>query len=121
MILCAVPGGSLPKVSSIPYIDKLVHAGLYFILASFLMPLFDLSKNKFLRQTGFLIVLFIVGLYGGFIEIAQEKWFSNRSGDIIDFCSDLAGGLLAIVFYFLIARRFMRLRNFRKIGLFKPL
>jgi len=121
MILCAIPGSSLPKASSIPYIDKIVHAGLYFILSSFLIPVFGNSKNKFIRQTGFLIVLFIVGLYGGFIEIAQEKWFTNRSGDIFDLLSDLAGGILAIGFYYLFLRRLIRLHKFRKTGLFKPL
>jgi hypothetical protein len=35
LILCAIPGNSLPKspLFNIPHFDKFVHAGLYFPLA----------------------------------------------------------------------------------------
>ena len=105
LVLSSIPGNSLPKTPSIPHIDKIVHAGFYFILSSFLLPVFDLSKHRFYRKTGPIIVLLIVSLYGGFIEIAQENWFTNRSGEFLDLLSDLAGGVLAIGFYFLLIKR----------------
>ena len=107
LVLSSIPGNSLPKTPAIPHFDKLVHTGLYFILSSFLIPVLDFAKHKFLHKTGIFIVMSIVGLYGGTIEIAQEQWFVNRSGDINDFYSDLAGGGLGILFYYSFAKRFL--------------
>jgi len=108
-ILSSIPGDSLPAQPKIPHFDKIVHAGLYFLLASFIMPVIDSSGKWFFHKFSFLIVLFISALYGGFIEIAQEHWFINRSGDIKDFISDLAGCILGIAFYYLITKRILKI------------
>ncbi len=108
MVLSSIPGSSLPKSPSIPHFDKIVHAGLYFILASFIMPVLDLSNNILVRKLSIPIVISIVVLYGGFIEIAQDRWFTVRSGDTFDFLSDIAGGLMAIVFYYALTKRLFK-------------
>jgi len=108
MILSSIPGNSLPKSPSIPHFDKLVHAGLYFILASFILPVLDLSKHNIVSKLSIPIVLSIVIIYGGFIEIAQDRWFTVRSGDTFDFLADIAGGVLAIGFYFIFSKKFFK-------------
>ncbi len=107
-VLSSIPGSSLPKSPSIPHFDKMVHAGLYFILALSIMPVMTLSKKQMLIKLAPLITIIIVALYGGIIEIAQENWFTNRSGDIYDFLSDIAGGIFGIIFYFIIINKFYK-------------
>ena len=108
LILCAIPGGSLPKANlfNIPNLDKIVHACLYFPLAFFLGAEFDLSKNNLLRLAGPAITMLIVALYGGLIELLQEKLFVNRSADMLDFLSDVIGGLAGLAIYYLFFRPF---------------
>ena len=65
------------------------------------MPVFDLASNKLLKNTAALLTVLIASLYGGLIEIAQDKLFINRSGDIFDFLADLAGAIIAIIVYYL--------------------
>ena len=110
LILCSVPGSSLPGSPRIPHFDKLVHAGLYFVLSILLLPLFDLSKQRYFNLAAPFIIILITFIYGGIIEIAQEKWFINRSGDYRDLLSDIAGGLLAIIIYYLFLRKFIKKR-----------
>jgi len=111
LIVCSIPGSSLPKPPAVPHIDKLVHAGLYFILASFLIPVPGQSHNRYIRKTAPLIVLLFIAFYGGAIEIAQEHLFVNRSGDIMDLLSDIAGGLVALLLYYTLTRRFISSRT----------
>jgi len=116
LILCAIPGNSLPRGRwfHIPNLDKIVHAALYFPLAFFLIAEFDLSKNNILRLTGPLLTMVIVALYGGLIEILQEKFFVNRSSDIVDFFSDVIGGLAGLTIYYLFFRPFFHRLSERK-------
>ncbi|TSA35370.1 MAG: VanZ family protein [Porphyromonadaceae bacterium] len=108
LILCAIPGDSLPKVPmfNIPNLDKIIHAALYFPLAFFLGAEFDLSKRSILRISGPLLTMLIISLYGGLIEILQERFFINRSSDIMDFLADVIGGLAGLTIYYLFFRPF---------------
>ena len=110
MIVCAIPGGSLPKVSgfNIPHFDKMVHAFLYIPLTFFLGAEFDLSKRTYLRIGGPFITMLIIAAYGGLIEILQGTIFINRSADIADFLADVAGGLFGLTLYHLFFRSFFR-------------
>ncbi len=110
LVLCAIPGGSLPQIHffTIPNFDKIVHAGLYFPLAFFLCAEFDLTKKTIFQLSGPLLTMLIVAFYGGLIEILQEKLFINRSADIMDFFSDLVGGLAGLTIYYLFFRPFFQ-------------
>jgi VanZ family protein len=116
LILCAIPGGSLPQVPliNIPNFDKIVHAALYFPLAFFLGAEFDLSKKSILRLTGPLLTMLFVAFYGGLIEVLQDKLFINRSSDIVDFFSDVVGGLAGLAIYYLFFRPFFHRLSARK-------
>ena len=114
LILCAIPGGSFPRypIFKIPNFDKIVHGCLYFPLAFFLGAEFDLSKKRILTIMGPLITMLVVAFYGGLIEILQETIFLNRSGEWLDFLSDIIGGLTGLAVYYLFFRPFFhRLSN----------
>ena len=115
-ILCAIPGGSLPKnpIFIIPNLDKFVHASLYFPLAFFLGAEFDLSKKNILRIGGPLFTMLIIALYGALIEFLQESIFVNRSADIIDLLFDVIGGLAGLAIYYLFFRPFFHRLSVRK-------
>lgn len=116
LILCAIPGGSLPQspVFNIPYFDKIVHALLYFPLAFFLGAEFDLAKKNIMRLAGPLFTMLIVALYGALIEFLQEYLFINRSSDIVDLFADLIGGLAGLTIYYLFFRPFVHRLSARK-------
>jgi|WetSurMetagenome_2_1015567.scaffolds.fasta_scaffold593733_2 VanZ family protein len=116
LVLCSIPGSSIPKVRwfNIPNLDKIVHFLLYFPLAFFLGAEFDLSKKTILRITGPLIVMLIIALYGGLIEILQGKFFINRSADILDFLADVIGGLTGLTVFYLFFRPFFHRLSDRK-------
>jgi VanZ family protein len=98
----------LPKAPlfNIPNLDKIVHGVLYFPLAFFLGAEFDLSKKNLIRILGPLFTMLIVALYGALIEVLQETLFINRSADILDFLSDVIGGLTGLTVYYLFFRPF---------------
>jgi VanZ family protein len=52
--------------------------------------------------------MLIIAFYGGMIEVLQEKLFINRSADIMDFFSDLVGGLAGLTIYYLFFRPFFQ-------------
>ncbi|MCX6226195.1 MAG: VanZ family protein [Bacteroidia bacterium] len=116
LILCAIPGGSLPRspIFNIPNFDKIVHALLYFPLAFFLGAEFDLSKKSILRVAGPLLTMFVVAIYGGLIEFLQEYLFIKRSSDIVDFLADMIGGLAGLSIYYLFFRPFFHRLLVRK-------
>jgi VanZ family protein len=116
LVLCAIPGNSLPKSSlfNIPNLDKIIHAGLYFPLAFLLGAEFDLSKKNILQIAGPFLTMLTVAAYGGLIEILQEALFINRSADIFDFLSDIIGGLAGLTIYYLFFRPFFHRLSVRQ-------
>ena len=95
-----MPGDSLPQTPmvEIPHFDKMVHFGLFFIMGIFLV-----SELKYQTKLGTFqvaaVVFSVVAVYGGTIEILQEHFFINRSGDFWDLCADVAGGFCSVLMY----------------------
>lgn len=99
-VLCSVPGNSLPHTPAvnIPHLDKLVHFALFFVMGIFLIA--ELKFQTKLRRITIAFITFaLITIYGGVIEILQEYYFTSRSGDLWDFCADIAGGVTAIFMY----------------------
>jgi VanZ family protein len=98
-ILCSVSFGSVGQNSHLffPGFDKLVHCGLFFVLAVFMC-------NGSIRQynaANFTIVsalkVFIVALcYGALIEVLQMFVFTWRSGEWPDLFSDSVGAGMGV-------------------------
>ncbi|MCZ4693701.1 VanZ family protein [Ancylomarina euxinus] len=99
-VLCSVPGDSLPHTSmiEIPHFDKIIHFGLFFIMGIFLIA--ELRYQTKLNRISIAIFTFLlIAIYGGAIEILQERYFINRSGDIWDLCADVAGGVCSVFMF----------------------
>jgi VanZ family protein len=83
-----------PSESTIPNLDKVVHAGLFLLL----------SATAWWRFAGHRAVLPVVVLYGALSEVIQSTLLTSRDGDVRDFTADAAGALLGWV----LARRLSR-------------
>jgi VanZ family protein len=73
-----------PSEQEIPNLDKVVHAGLFLLLAA-------TTRWRFGTAT---LGLIAVILYGGISELIQWRALANRDGDVRDFAADAAGALL---------------------------
>lgn len=90
MYLCMANSQTFDKMSvaKIPYIDKIVHFGMFFGLMSVLI----FENRKLIKKTVSLFYLALIPLsYGIIIELMQSFLTSSRSGSIFDALADLAG------------------------------
>lgn len=109
--LCSMPGKSIPHISWLELLsfDKFVHASIFFILQVFYLRGFSLqTKYGFLKKHTKVVVTFICILYGGALEIMQTAFFSERSGDWLDFIANSTGCIAGLSLYGFISRRFPR-------------
>ena len=96
--LCAMPPSDIPDTGlNIPFADKIVHFGMHFVMALFVVG--ALKINARLRWGT--IVAIAVGfsiLYGGIIEILQVNFF-NRGGELWDEAANTAGAVAGCLLY----------------------
>jgi len=97
--LCSTPGKYVPSAHWLDLLsfDKLVHAGMFFILASLWFACF--ITNKRINPTVISLILVACIAYGGLLEIMQATMFSQRSGDWFDFIANSTGCLLALLLF----------------------
>ncbi len=99
IVLLCLPGKAIPShgIFGIKNLDKVVHVGLF---GTFVLLWGILSWNRIRsRQTWYiwliLVVVASVGL-GVALEFVQAAYIPNRSFDVWDIWSDLAGSLLVM-------------------------
>lgn len=96
---------------NIQHIDKIVHfilyAGLSFIL---LLDFNKLKIRKSIKSSIFVPILIAV-LYGGLIEFIQIL-IPGRSGEVLDFVSDIGGALTGMLIFFLY-QKILKRRGFK--------
>lgn len=81
--------------------DKIVHFLMYFGLAG--VASFNyiyIKKGKIIILKLIVFAILIPILYGGLIEIIQDRYFPERSGDWYDFLADALGALATLPFSF---------------------
>lgn len=107
LMATTIPSNSIPKdlLLNIPHFDKLVHFGLFFILATFLLS----ESNKLRKQEGLtryaiLVAIIVSTIYGLIIELVQYLFLPSRSGSLYDFVANVLGALAAIAAYRLVNR-----------------
>jgi VanZ family protein len=77
----------------IPYLDKFVHFGLYFLF----MAVIILEHNNSFTNTRQLIVIALIPvLFGGLIELCQGGFTTTRKADVLDFMFNTAGTATAV-------------------------
>jgi Predicted integral membrane protein len=101
LILCGMPPQDVDKMKfiDIPYQDKIVHFGLYFILAVLIMAV--LTLNTHLKQSKWAYVITILSclFYGWLIEVMQRNFFPGRSYELMDIVADTAGAVVGVLLY----------------------
>ena len=92
-------------LDNVPGIDKLVHTGMYFVMASFLWwEFYKGQKNTHAPIWHAWVGAFLCPLlYGGIVELLQEYCIEHRGGEWLDFAANSAGVIIAAVvgYYFL--------------------
>ena len=133
----AMSGDSIPKIKSfeIPYFDKLVHFGFYFVFSVLaIYSIFFYRHNKvnyerektsqkrsdpvilsnsdksgfplYRNQIAVYILACIVAVsYGAMLEVLQYSVFTNRTGDMADFIANTIGAVFAVPFYLIFMKR----------------
>ncbi|MBL8960171.1 MAG: VanZ family protein [Gemmatimonadetes bacterium] len=87
-ILCvtSVPGASIPRGTTFPGLDKVIHGAMYFGLGRAAIRAAGSAPWK---------VLAAVGTFAALDE-AHQEWIPGRSGDVGDWVADVAGATLGI-------------------------
>ena len=96
LVLCTMPPSSLPKIK-IPHIDKAAHFCFFFVQSALLSLLLRFQKKRKYWLIVFLSTLQAF-VYGGVIELLQDRFFS-RSGDWYDLLADILGGFCGAIVY----------------------
>ena len=94
---CLISSSNIPEVPTVLPWDKVVHFGMFFVL-SFVnfIDYYKLCNGKPPMGRWILWGFIVPVLYGGIMEILQERYF-ERSGDILDFAADALGSASAMV------------------------
>lgn len=103
-VLCAMPSEDIPNPSwDIPHLDKLVHFGMFFVMAVLFCSELKFSTN--LTQSKIIVInVIFTFIYGGAIEVLQQHVF-QRSGDVADLLADIVGATVGCVCYPVIDQR----------------
>jgi VanZ family protein len=98
MYLSLTSSHTFDKVSfiTIPYIDKIVHFGMYFGLMSVII----LENRKTINKTSHLFLIGLIPLlYGILLEIMQSTLTLTRTGSFYDALFNCAGILVSILLW----------------------
>lgn len=77
----------------IPYLDKFVHFGLYFV---FMFIIILEHKNSFADTRQLIIVALFPVVFGGLMELFQGGFTTTRKADILDMMFNTAGTASAV-------------------------
>lgn len=113
LILCAIPGRDIPHISFLELLsfDKFVHASVFFILAYlFIRGLKLQTQNIYLKNQPYILAAIVSITYGGLLEIMQEKMFSERYADILDFIANSIGTIAGAVSFNTLNRKLKNTR-----------
>ena len=100
-VLCLIPAEDLPgkSLTRIPHFDKMVHFGMYFVLAVLLA-----KPLKALSLPVWPVTLLVSVLAGGLIEILQLTLTSLRSASLFDFIAGIAGAVAGLMAFHVIVK-----------------
>jgi VanZ family protein len=81
---------------NIPYFDKIVHLGMYFVLMSVIV----FENRKTIITTGQLFMIALIPFfYGILLEILQSALTKTRTGNFYDAVADSCGILLSVLLW----------------------
>jgi len=77
----------------VPYLDKFVHFGLYFIFMSVIILE---HRNSFSNTRQIIIVALIPVFFGALMELFQSGFTNTRKADVLDIMFNTAGTATAV-------------------------
>lgn len=87
---------------NIPFLDKIVHMGMYFVLMSVII----FENRRSLTETKHIFLTALIPLfYGILMEFLQANLTSTRSGSIYDILFNFLGIFASIIIWFWIRPR----------------
>ena len=99
LILCLLPSSGVSHSGiNIPYFDKILHFGFYFLLSIIFIYDFKFFKKREYKFRKIIIVFLVCVIFGALIEILQHYLIESRSGDIVDLLADTLGIIFGISF-----------------------
>ena len=92
LLICVTPGRFIPSAGWMQLfsLDKIVHAALFFILASLIVISCGTVAVRRLY-----VWLTLSALYGFLIEVLQASLYNGRSFELLDAVADAAGVVMA--------------------------
>jgi|SRR3569832_891781 len=102
LILCALPGPYLPRLSFLDWLrpDKVVHLILFGTLCVLFIRGFALQSSvaALVNHPKMYAIVFTI-IYGVMIELLQEYIFIWRTGEVFDAIADAAGAFIGLWLY----------------------
>ena len=96
--ICMMSHKHVPRVT-IPQFDKIVHVGIYTVLAILLYYGWGRqSKYVFLQENIVFKIFVLCAVYGFLIEIIQGLFTVDRSFELLDELADVVGAALGLYF-----------------------
>jgi VanZ family protein len=89
---------------NVPYVDKMGHFGLYFILMAVIILE---HRNRFRDTRHLLLIALIPFSFGILMELMQMALTSDRRGEILDALADSAG-IVAALYLWLVFKPYYR-------------
>lgn len=96
IFICLLKSSDIPQIA-IPYLDKVIHAGLHFV---FTLLWFFYFKNKIgsLKNLKLLLISLVLSIFFGIVIEMMQKFFTvTRRADVLDVIANLFGACLAVV------------------------
>ena len=100
LLVVSVPSSAdIPKIR-IPHFDKIVHFGLFMILAFLYAWGFKKQRTHIaLIKFAFYFAVFIAIVIGIITELIQAYWIPTRNGDVYDLLADTFGVFFGILLF----------------------
>ncbi len=95
IFICLLKSSDIPQIA-IPYLDKVIHAGLHFV---FTLLWFFYFKNKIgsLKNLKLLLISLVLSIFFGIVIEMMQKFFTvTRRADVLDVIANLFGACLAV-------------------------
>lgn len=103
LILCSLPSESTDSIPKFPGIDKLVHAGFFFVLSVLLLN--GEARKQRTSRPSWRIAIRVISfstLFALFTEFIQWKVFTYRSAEAWDLFADVVGIGMGVFAYLLL-------------------
>ncbi|SNS61939.1 VanZ like family protein [Belliella buryatensis] len=105
LIALLSPGDQIPKTPEIPFKDKIVHFGLFFVLNILWLRVQNRNKcgKNFIRK--FFTIYLVFGVLIAILVEYLQLYVPNRSFDYQDITANILGGTVGIICFYILYKK----------------